>query len=100
MFLGDLVGYGADSFACLDLLAGHAAKGALLVRCNHDEAAAGRFVRGQELRRPCEGRMAVLYPVAPGGGGEPGLLKLPKLEFRNYPAGFASLDVEVDHCWA
>lgn len=40
-FLGDLVGYGADPVACLGLLAEHAAKGALLVRGNHDEAALG-----------------------------------------------------------
>ncbi|MFA4968746.1 MAG: metallophosphoesterase [Sulfuritalea sp.] len=41
VFLGDLVGYGADPVACLDLLADHAARGALLVRGNHDEAALG-----------------------------------------------------------
>lgn len=41
MFLGDLVGYGADPVACLALLADHADKGALLVRGNHDEAALG-----------------------------------------------------------
>lgn len=41
VFLGDLVGYGADPVACLDLLADLAAKGALLVRGNHDEAALG-----------------------------------------------------------
>lgn len=41
IFLGDLVGYGADPVACLTLLADHADKGALLVRGNHDEAALG-----------------------------------------------------------
>lgn len=41
VFLGDLVGYGADPVACLGLLADHAAKGALLVRGNHNEAALG-----------------------------------------------------------
>jgi diadenosine tetraphosphatase ApaH/serine/threonine PP2A family protein phosphatase len=41
VFLGDLVGYGADPLACLDLLADYAEKGALLVRGNHDEAALG-----------------------------------------------------------
>ena len=41
VFLGDLVGYGADPVACLGLLADHAGKGALLVRGNHDEAALG-----------------------------------------------------------
>lgn len=41
VFLGDLVGYGADPVACLDLLADYAGRGALLVRGNHDEAALG-----------------------------------------------------------
>lgn len=40
-FLGDLVGYGADPGACLDLLANHAGRGAVVVKGNHDEAALG-----------------------------------------------------------
>jgi diadenosine tetraphosphatase ApaH/serine/threonine PP2A family protein phosphatase len=40
-FLGDLVGYGADPRACLDCVRGYAARGAILVRGNHDEAALG-----------------------------------------------------------
>jgi len=39
VFLGDLVGYGADPVACLALIAKYAEQGALLVRGNHDEAA-------------------------------------------------------------
>jgi diadenosine tetraphosphatase ApaH/serine/threonine PP2A family protein phosphatase len=41
-FLGDLVGYGADPVAVLDLVLGHAANGALVVLGNHDAAALGR----------------------------------------------------------
>jgi len=41
VFLGDLVGYGADPVACLALIAGHADLGALVVRGNHDDAALG-----------------------------------------------------------
>jgi diadenosine tetraphosphatase ApaH/serine/threonine PP2A family protein phosphatase len=41
-FLGDLVGYGADPVAVLDLIEGHAAKGAVVVLGNHDAAAMGR----------------------------------------------------------
>ena len=41
VFLGDLVGYGADPLACLGLLADYGRKGALLVRGNHDAAALG-----------------------------------------------------------
>jgi len=41
VFLGDIVGYGADPVACLDLIARQADGGALLVRGNHDQAALG-----------------------------------------------------------
>lgn len=40
-FLGDLVGYGADPEAVLDLVAAHAEGGAIVVRGNHDAAALG-----------------------------------------------------------
>jgi diadenosine tetraphosphatase ApaH/serine/threonine PP2A family protein phosphatase len=39
-FLGDLVGYGADPGPVLALVAAHAAQGAVVVRGNHDTAAA------------------------------------------------------------
>jgi diadenosine tetraphosphatase ApaH/serine/threonine PP2A family protein phosphatase len=38
-FLGDLVGYGADPAAVVDLVAVHVARGALAVKGNHDAAA-------------------------------------------------------------
>jgi diadenosine tetraphosphatase ApaH/serine/threonine PP2A family protein phosphatase len=38
-FLGDLVGYGADPEAVLDLVMDHARRGAIVVRGNHDDAA-------------------------------------------------------------
>jgi diadenosine tetraphosphatase ApaH/serine/threonine PP2A family protein phosphatase len=41
-FLGDLVGYGADPVAVLDLIEQHAADGAVVVLGNHDAAAIGR----------------------------------------------------------
>src|SRR5512138_2655564 len=37
-FLGDLVGYGADPQAVLGIVAEHAARGAIVVRGNHDAA--------------------------------------------------------------
>ncbi len=40
-FLGDLVGYGADPHACLDIVRRHAENGAIVVRGNHDDAALG-----------------------------------------------------------
>lgn len=41
-FLGDLVGYGADPVAVLDLIERHATQGAVVVLGNHDAAALGR----------------------------------------------------------
>src|SRR5215831_21071127 len=41
-FLGDLVGYGADPVAVLDLIEQHAAEGAIVVLGNHDAAVLGR----------------------------------------------------------
>lgn len=41
-FLGDLIGYGADPVAVLDLIERYAADGAVVVLGNHDEAAIGR----------------------------------------------------------
>ena len=41
-FLGDLVGYGADPGAVIDLIAQHAERGAVAVLGNHDAAVLGR----------------------------------------------------------
>jgi diadenosine tetraphosphatase ApaH/serine/threonine PP2A family protein phosphatase len=41
VFLGDLVGYGADPVACLDIVMDRVARGALALRGNHDEGALG-----------------------------------------------------------
>ena len=37
-FLGDLVGYGADARAVVEIVAGYAAEGAVVLKGNHDEA--------------------------------------------------------------
>ena len=44
-FLGDLVGYGADPVAVLDIVMERAGRGAAVVLGNHDEAALGRGER-------------------------------------------------------
>ncbi len=41
VFLGDLVGYGADPGAVVELAAEHCARGGLAVKGNHDDAACG-----------------------------------------------------------
>lgn len=38
VFLGDLVGYGSDAQATVDVIARHAAAGAVVIKGNHDEA--------------------------------------------------------------
>ena len=38
VFLGDLVGYGADSRKVVEIVAGYAAEGAIVIKGNHDEA--------------------------------------------------------------
>lgn len=48
--------------------------------------------RVQEMLR--EGGMAVLYRAAPIAGGEPRVLKLPKLAFGSHPACYAGFEVE------
>ena len=40
-FLGDLVGYGADPAAVIDIVAEHSSRGAVVVKGNHDAAIAG-----------------------------------------------------------
>jgi diadenosine tetraphosphatase ApaH/serine/threonine PP2A family protein phosphatase len=40
-FLGDLVGYGADPGAVIDIISGHASRGAVVVKGNHDAAISG-----------------------------------------------------------
>ena len=40
-FLGDLVGYGADPAAVLDIVGEHVARGAVVVKGNHDDAVSG-----------------------------------------------------------
>ncbi len=43
VFLGDLLGYGADPKACLEIIAPMVSAGALAVMGNHDEAVLGGF---------------------------------------------------------
>jgi diadenosine tetraphosphatase ApaH/serine/threonine PP2A family protein phosphatase len=40
-FLGDLVGYGADAGGVVEVVAGYAAQGAVVIKGNHDEAVEG-----------------------------------------------------------
>lgn len=46
VFLGDLIGYGADPAAVVDIISDYAARGAVVVKGNHDEAI---FKKGRDL---------------------------------------------------
>ncbi|MGA8892143.1 MAG: metallophosphoesterase family protein [Anaeromyxobacteraceae bacterium] len=64
-FLGDLVGYGADPHAVLDVVAEHASRGALVVRGNHDDAAleeAGAEGMNLAAKKAAEWTRGVLRP--------------------------------------
>lgn len=48
-FVGDLVGYGADPLACIEIIADLAQQGAIVVKGNHDEAALSGLCETMEL---------------------------------------------------
>lgn len=47
-FLGDLVGYGTDPLACIEIIASLAQQGAIVVKGNHDAAALGGLCETME----------------------------------------------------
>ncbi len=51
IFLGDYVGYGADPGYVVDLVQDYAARGAIALRGNHDEAVVARSGRMNEMAR-------------------------------------------------
>lgn len=73
-FLGDLIGYGADPVAVLDLIEQYAADGAVVVLGNHDEAAIGR---GTDVLNP-SAQASIIWTQAQLGGKQRAFLaKLP-----------------------
>jgi diadenosine tetraphosphatase ApaH/serine/threonine PP2A family protein phosphatase len=81
-FLGDLVGYGADPGAVVDLVADLAARGAVVVRGNHDEAVLA--LRPDQLNREAE--RAVLWTREHLGPGQLRFLASLPLTLREGPA--------------
>jgi diadenosine tetraphosphatase ApaH/serine/threonine PP2A family protein phosphatase len=53
IFLGDYVNYGADPVWVVDTMMAHAARGAIVLRGNHDEATAGGAVQMNEDAQAC-----------------------------------------------
>jgi diadenosine tetraphosphatase ApaH/serine/threonine PP2A family protein phosphatase len=66
-FLGDLVGYGPDPGEVVDLVAEHAARGAIVVKGNHDEAIdVARGYVNDTAARAIEWSRRVLTPAQRG----------------------------------
>ena len=83
-FLGDLVGYGADPAAVVDLVMERAAEGAIVVRGNHDEAVLD--LRPDQLNRHAEA--AVAWTRARLGPEQAGFLRALPLAVREEAALF------------
>ncbi len=61
VFLGDIVGYGADPIACVEIVRHACADGALAVKGNHDEAITGtRFRLNENAEKAARWTEAVL----------------------------------------
>jgi len=94
-FLGDLVGYGADPGAVVDLVASHVEKGALAVRGNHDEAAvAGK----SEFMHQTAGKVIAWTRERLGEGQRAFLGKLP-LVVREGPLFLVHASPETPAGW-
>lgn len=65
VFLGDIVGYGADPVACVDLVADACSNGALAVKGNHDEATVGttRFRLNETAEKAVRWTESMLAPA-------------------------------------
>lgn len=94
-FLGDLVGYGADPVACLELLAGEVGKGALCVRGNHDEAALGGLLADMHS----VAREAAYWTRARLGEAERGFLRGLPLMARQGDLLFVHASADAPQAW-
>ena len=69
-FLGDMVGYGADPVAVLELIQRHAEQGAVVVLGNHDAAAIGQSADGMNA----SARAAIVWTRGQLGGKQQAFL--------------------------
>src|SRR5690242_10921607 len=94
-FLGDLVGYGADPNAVLELVAEHARGGAVVVRGNHDAAVASG--RSETMDRAAA--HAVAWTRAALGAAERSFLEGLPLVARQGDAVFVHASAEAPADW-
>jgi diadenosine tetraphosphatase ApaH/serine/threonine PP2A family protein phosphatase len=94
-FLGDLVGYGADPNAVLELVAEHARRGAVVVRGNHDAAVAS----GRSDTMDKAAAHAVAWTRAALGAAERAFLEALPLVARQGDALFVHASAEAPADW-
>jgi uncharacterized membrane protein YbaN (DUF454 family)/diadenosine tetraphosphatase ApaH/serine/threonine PP2A family protein phosphatase len=94
-FLGDLLGYNADPRACLEIVGGEVARGALAVLGNHDEACVGGLLEGMNL----PARDAIYWTRARIGAEEKSWLAGLPLVVREGEATFVHASPETPERW-
>jgi diadenosine tetraphosphatase ApaH/serine/threonine PP2A family protein phosphatase len=94
-FLGDLVGYGADPAAVIEIVAEHAARGAIVVRGNHDAAVAS----GRADTMDKAAAHAVAWTRATLGAPERAFLEGLPLVARKGDAVFVHASAEAPSDW-
>ena len=95
VFLGDLVGYGADPVACVRLVAEYVARGALVVRGNHDQAALGGLCEDMNF----VAREAIYWTRAQLGQAERDFLASLPLAVRRDDLYFVHANADVPVSW-
>lgn len=95
-FLGDLVGYGADPVAVLDLIERYAAGGAVVVLGNHDAAVAGRG----RVRMNASARAAITWTQAQLGDRQHAFLAGLPLVVRQENTLFVHASAAAPERWA
>ncbi len=93
-FLGDLVGYGADPVAVIDIVAEHEARGAIVVKGNHDAAVSGPSAYLNEAATA-----AIAWTRGMLSQGQRAFLGGLPLQVRKGPACFVHASADAPERW-
>lgn len=94
-FVGDLVGYGADPLACLEIISGLAAQGAIAIQGNHDAAALTGLCETMEFTA----REAIFWTRKQLGQAERAFLKALPLQVQHDDMLFVHACAEHPEKW-
>ena len=94
-FVGDLVGYGADPVACLDLIEDLSRQGGIVVKGNHDEAALSGLCQTMELTA----REAIYWTRAQLGPRQRAFLQSLPLMVKNADACYVHASADRPERW-